>query len=397
MKIGVPFNPYRVFQGAFAPFWLLEHRGLGAGAKLCYIRLLGFAGRDGRCYPSVETLGNSLGVSDRQARDYVKELERAGLIVIEQRGLRKTNVYLFVWTAELERLINSVPETPHEPDDENGPISRNTQPDRNSSSVPDRNSTSAPDRNSCSAQDRNTSSGPIGINSLGIGSLESSSSSAAGEATPATPKRKTTKLRGPSILPELATTGREEYCRKAKIILSWARVRGIQRLRSNRIIGLPEDDLLQRWAAILDRAGIQDKDVIVAVLDAARDAADRAGDWRNWSFLTLQIQFAAERTHIRQPASVTACGPSGVEMKEDQTCVWAQVKNKIRTQVGEIPFMNWFHRTLQTDCRDAEITIVVPDELTRTFLENEYRELIGSAVAGFGIQTVLFVLKDSVQ
>ena len=78
MKIGVPFNPYRVFQGAFAPFWLLEHRGLGAGAKLCYIRLLGFAGRDGRCYPSVETLGNSLGVSDRQALDYVKELEGLG-------------------------------------------------------------------------------------------------------------------------------------------------------------------------------------------------------------------------------------------------------------------------------------------------------------------------------
>ena len=66
--------------------------------------MLGFAGRDGRCYPSVETLGHSVGVSDRQARDYVKELERAGLIVIEQRGLRKTNVYLFVWTAELDRL-----------------------------------------------------------------------------------------------------------------------------------------------------------------------------------------------------------------------------------------------------------------------------------------------------
>jgi hypothetical protein len=59
--------------------------------------------------------------------------------------------------------------------------------------------------------------------------------------------------------------------------------------------------------------------------------------------------------------------------------------------------MNWFHRTLQTDRRDADLTIAVPDELTRTFLENEYRELIGSAVAGFGIQTVLFVLKDSAQ
>jgi hypothetical protein len=56
VKIGAPFNPYKIFQGAFAPYWLLEHRGLAAGAKLCYIRLLGFAGKDARCYPSLETL-----------------------------------------------------------------------------------------------------------------------------------------------------------------------------------------------------------------------------------------------------------------------------------------------------------------------------------------------------
>ena len=54
MKVGAPFNPYKVFQGAFAPYWILEHRGISAGAKLCYIRLLGFAGKDARCYPSLE-------------------------------------------------------------------------------------------------------------------------------------------------------------------------------------------------------------------------------------------------------------------------------------------------------------------------------------------------------
>src|SRR5581483_3078263 len=101
MNVGAPFNPYKVFQGAFAPYWILEHRGISAGAKLCYIRLLGFAGKDARCYPLLATLGTGLGVSDRQARDYVKELERAGLIIIDQRGLRKTNVYLFLWTQEL--------------------------------------------------------------------------------------------------------------------------------------------------------------------------------------------------------------------------------------------------------------------------------------------------------
>src|SRR5581483_3588203 len=69
MNVGAPFNPYKVFQGAFAPYWVLEHRGISAGAKLCYIRLLGFAGKEARCYPSLATLGAALGVSDRQARE----------------------------------------------------------------------------------------------------------------------------------------------------------------------------------------------------------------------------------------------------------------------------------------------------------------------------------------
>src|SRR5262245_65788479 len=117
MTARAPFNPYKVFQGVFAPYWVLEHSGISTGAKLCYIRLLGFAGRDARCYPSLDTLGASLGVSGRQARDYVKELEHARLITVEQRGLRKTNVYLFLWTAELEQLTNSVPSPPDDPDD----------------------------------------------------------------------------------------------------------------------------------------------------------------------------------------------------------------------------------------------------------------------------------------
>ena len=57
----------------------------------------------------------ALGVSDRQARDYVKELERAGLIAAEQRGLRRTDVYFFLWTAELENLSHSVPDDPDDP------------------------------------------------------------------------------------------------------------------------------------------------------------------------------------------------------------------------------------------------------------------------------------------
>jgi hypothetical protein len=151
MRIGSPFNPYKIFQGVFAPYWILEHRGIGTGAKLCYIRLLGFAGKDARCYPSLATLGNSRGVSDRQARDYVKELERAGLIAAEQRGLRKTNVYFFLWTAELEKLSHSVPDGADDPcDSPKGPVG--PLADQNPASGLDRNNCSAPDRNRCGPQ-----------------------------------------------------------------------------------------------------------------------------------------------------------------------------------------------------------------------------------------------------
>jgi hypothetical protein len=155
MRIGSPFNPYKVFQGVFAPYWILEHRGIGTGAKLCYIRLLGFAGKDARCYPSLETLGRSLGVSDRQARDYVKELERAGLIAAEQRGLRRTNVYFFLWTAEPEKLSHSVPDESDHPDaSPKGPVE--SPADQNSTSGLDRNNRSAPVPKRSSVPDRNS-------------------------------------------------------------------------------------------------------------------------------------------------------------------------------------------------------------------------------------------------
>ena len=72
MRVGAPFNPYKVFQGIFAPYWLLEHRSISTGAKLCYIRLLGFAGKDARCYPSLEKLGKGLGEGLRGFKDGMK-------------------------------------------------------------------------------------------------------------------------------------------------------------------------------------------------------------------------------------------------------------------------------------------------------------------------------------
>jgi hypothetical protein len=132
--------------------------------------------------------------------------------------------------------------------------------------------------------------------------MESSSSPAA-EKLPAVVPRKTTNSRDRS-----ATHAEQEgHCHTAKIILRWARERRVQRLRSDRTVGAPERDLLTQWIAILDGMEIKSAEQIFSVLDIARAAADRASDWRNWSFLTLQIQLAVERermhTHQQLPTS----------------------------------------------------------------------------------------------
>lgn len=382
MKVGVPFNPYRVFQGAFAPYWLLEHRGISAGAKLCYIRLLGFAGKDARCYPSLETLGFSLGVSDRQARDYVKELERRGLIVIEQRGLRKTNVYLFVWTAELERLMSAVPDRSADPDEFENERPPGSPPDRNKCSGQNRNSGSPPDRNTRSALDRKYSAGPIGINSLGRNSLESSSSSKPME--PAKTKRKRYSV-STKAEPEVAVKPLNEV---AENIRDWATDRSFQRLRSDRQLGYPDDEHLELWSRILKQRGVTGSQNIFTVLDAAVAAATRSGEWRNWSFLTLQVQLATERFRTVSP------GPAITEVfaydlpEENPSCHWAKAKENIRIRIGEVPFANWFERTRQVEQQDGRVTVAVPDDCSRLFIETEYGNLTKSVLAELGIDQI---------
>ena len=62
---------------------------------------------------------------------------------------------------------------------------------------------------------------------------------------------------------------------------------------------------------------IKSAEQIFSVLDIARTAADRAGDWRNWSFLTLQIQLAVERMHTHQQLPTSAYSQPRIEVDED--------------------------------------------------------------------------------
>lgn len=109
MKIGEPFNPYRLFHGVFIPNSLLKYKGISHGAKLCYGRLSQYAGENGYAYPSYKTLANELGMSKRTAIRYCIELEQEGLIEIVLRKNKKnnftSNIFRFLWHKLFEMEI----------------------------------------------------------------------------------------------------------------------------------------------------------------------------------------------------------------------------------------------------------------------------------------------------
>jgi hypothetical protein len=209
--------------------------------------------------------------------------------------------------------------------------------------------------------------------------------------------RKTTSLT--EAAPETATPtdDSEALGGVAQAIAKWALERGIQRLRPDRRLGLPEGEQIERWAIICARKGIRDLGDVFAVFDAARAGADRSGEWRNWNFLTVQVQLAAERYQFDKspPARLRLTAPAPMPEKEEPSTEWAKAKGQIRGQIPEIPFLNWFGGTRQIERCGARILVEVPDEPTRSFLESEYDAVARGAVSSFGIHEVCYVVRDT--
>lgn len=172
----------------------------------------------------------------------------------------------------------------------------------------------------------------------------------------------------------------------AETICGWAQERGIQRLRSDRRVGYPDQEHLAAWSRIFEQRGIKKSEDAVAVLDAATVAATRSGEWRNWAFLTLQVQLAAERLPTVSPAPEASTIPLWDIPDEDPTCDWALAKQKIRERIGQVPFSNWFDRTRQIQRQEGHIAIAVPDQATRLFIEEEYGNVMRAVLAEFGIE-----------
>lgn len=96
LEVGETFNPYKMFVGSFIPTWLECRPEISPGAKLVYARMSRYAGRNGRCNPRQGVLAKTIGLGERQARTYIKELEEYSLIASERLGLGKSNIYKFL-------------------------------------------------------------------------------------------------------------------------------------------------------------------------------------------------------------------------------------------------------------------------------------------------------------
>lgn len=75
------------------PNFVLTKPELSVGAKLAYAMLLKYAWDDAGCYPGQLKLAEDMGSGERSVRRYLDELQIAGFLEIQQRGLGKTNYY----------------------------------------------------------------------------------------------------------------------------------------------------------------------------------------------------------------------------------------------------------------------------------------------------------------
>lgn len=104
-NIGDVFNPYGLFNGVWVPEPLLKSTDISASAKLLFGRLARFAGKDGRCFPSVGTLAVELGMTARQVQRLIARLCEAGFLRKDAQyrsdGSQTSNAFFFLYHASL--------------------------------------------------------------------------------------------------------------------------------------------------------------------------------------------------------------------------------------------------------------------------------------------------------
>jgi biotin operon repressor len=76
------------------PNFILVSKKVGVGAKLTYAMLLKYAWQNDYCFPGQERLAEDMGVAKRSIVTFIKELEKAGFVIVKRRGQGKSNEYV---------------------------------------------------------------------------------------------------------------------------------------------------------------------------------------------------------------------------------------------------------------------------------------------------------------
>ena len=149
-----------------------------------------------------------------------------------------------------------------------------------------------------------------------------------------------------------------------------------------------------QWAGIFEARDLTNKEGIYSVLDVARAAADRLGEWRNWGFLTLQIQLAAERFGRVPTPNSRVQPPIRRPIPEEPESLWSKAKARIRSQISDTAFLNWFDCSRQIVNCGSKIELAVPDEPTATWLRDGYDNIIHATLSDLGVDEIRFIVRD---
>lgn len=89
----------RLYQNAWAiiPNQLLESKKILPNAKLLWAVLYAHGSTTGTIFPGQERLGKILDISSRQIRTLLANLEEENWVIVNRRGLGKTNTYVLVF------------------------------------------------------------------------------------------------------------------------------------------------------------------------------------------------------------------------------------------------------------------------------------------------------------
>src|SRR6266850_2461701 len=84
-----------VARGGFTqvPNFILKDSRLAIGPKLSYAMFLSYAWHNDSCFPGQDRLAEDMGMSRSRVTEFVGELEKAGLLLVQRRGQGKTNIY----------------------------------------------------------------------------------------------------------------------------------------------------------------------------------------------------------------------------------------------------------------------------------------------------------------